>query len=310
MKTLSYKFWYILMIGLVVSFSGCQEVDDLVTSTALSGGVVETQNKVVNYQIGDPTAEYTVTLLIPQGDVKTEAIEVWATFTNALGTGEAGLLATILVSNTQNSDFESASFNYGDLRVATRQADGSELPEDDFNLVIGDFWTVSYKSITTAGAFTNAALQNTTVGVATRFAGTYAVKEKAYYRIGVHRDDLDSQWPNTIDYVSIDATMYKQLEWAGLFDGNELFFIIDGDLVITYPVDKPNGDPQILNDQPIITCESNPADMVNVNCGEPTTNTAVKVDPSQMDIFYMAFGYYTDGSGPREFYQKMEKVVE
>jgi hypothetical protein len=288
--------------------NGCIETDDLLTENAQTGGLVEPQAAAINYLVGDVNAEYSVTVLVPQGEVKTTAIEVWAKFTNALGTGDMGLLLTIPVENDVNSSFATGTFTYQDLRAATTQADGSPLPEDDIDLVIGNGWTLIYRGITTAGNFINASTTN--LGVATRFAGTYNVIDKDYWRVGVDRSDLDGLWPATMDVISIDIITYELLEWWGLFDGNELFFTIDPvTLEIDYPEPGPNG-PQTGNGQPITTCDANPGDLTNVFCDDPLTNTAEKVDPSGADILRMAWGYFTAGSGPREFYQVLEKVVD
>lgn len=308
MKTLSNKFWYILIAAFVFTVTSCGEQDDLLTENANTGGLVEVQTASVFYLLGDVTAPYTIRLLVPQGEVKTTSIEVYAKFTDALGTGEEGLLMTIPVDNTINSSFVTGTFTYNDLKAATSRADGSALPDDDFELVIGDNWTLSYRAMTTSGDWLNAATTN--VGVATRFAGTYAVIDKDYWRINVDRSDLDGFWPATIDIVSVDASTYWQVEWVGPFDLNELYFTINPMDEIDYPENQPDGDPQIINDQPITTCDLNPGDLTNVFCDEPTTNTAQRVDPSGEDILYMAYGYFTPGSGPREFYQELEKIVE
>lgn len=48
--------------------------------------------------------------------------------------------------------------------------------------------------------------------------------------------------------------------------------------------------------------------MTHVNCGN--SNFVVRDNVDGKDKLYMSFGYYTTGSGPREFYQVMEKIVE
>ena len=49
--------------------------------------------------------------------------------------------------------------------------------------------------------------------------------------------------------------------------------------------------------------------MTNARCGDADHNTVLLDNVNGKDIITMSFGYYTAGSGPREFYQQMEKVV-
>jgi hypothetical protein len=48
--------------------------------------------------------------------------------------------------------------------------------------------------------------------------------------------------------------------------------------------------------------------MTNVNCGN--SNYVINNDVNGKDRLVMSIGYYTSGSGPREFYQVLEKIVE
>jgi hypothetical protein len=96
------------------------------------------------------------------------------------------------------------------------------------------------------------------------------------------------------------------VEYIGPFDGNTWYFQVN-DGVISYPLEWA-GAAQLLNGQPLITCQTNPNDLINV-CGEPGANTVVNDDVEGKDQLIMALGYYTAGSGPRQFYQVLEKNV-
>lgn len=110
------------------------------------------------------------------------------------------------------------------------------------------------------------------------------------------------------EYVieSVDAITYKMIGMCAWPD-NELYFQIDASGKISYPL-KWGGKDQLLNDAPLITCTDNPTDMTHVYCGE--SNKVIKDDVAGKDQLIMSFGYYTAGSGPREFYQVFEKKVE
>jgi hypothetical protein len=48
--------------------------------------------------------------------------------------------------------------------------------------------------------------------------------------------------------------------------------------------------------------------MLDVHCDE--SNIVINNDASGKDRLIMSFGYFTPGSGPRTFYQVLEKIVE
>ncbi|OFX71838.1 MAG: hypothetical protein A2W96_06305 [Bacteroidetes bacterium GWD2_40_43] len=241
------------------------------------------------------------------------------------------LYATINITGDQNS-IESYNFTFSELRdgltiesaiVPTPEVDtskysftiikgftnndvGEALPISDGDYTIGDNWEFTYNATVSDGRVVT---QNTPtkVTVATRYAGKYRFVQGVYYRIGVLSDN-GSYWDNPYWlFESIDAKTYK-MTGVSAWDDQIVYFQIDGTGKITYPATWDGVD-QIINDQPLITCESNPTDMTNV-CGLPNANTVINDDVNGKDRLIMSFGYYTAGSGPREFYQVMEKIVE
>jgi Na+/H+ antiporter NhaD/arsenite permease-like protein len=101
------------------------------------------------------------------------------------------------------------------------------------------------------------------------------------------------------------------VEYFGAFNGNEWYFQIDENDIISYPEETPDGDAQAGNGQPLITCQSNPSDFAadGLPCGADA-NVVVRDDVTGKDRLYMTFGYFTAGSGPRTFWQVMEKIPE
>jgi hypothetical protein len=93
------------------------------------------------------------------------------------------------------------------------------------------------------------------------------------------------------------------LEIEGTYKCIEGEYYYNGD--ITYPATW-DGIDQTLNDQPITTCELHPGDLINVYCGNSNFVTYNEIDGKHK--LTMTFGYYTSGSGPREFYQILEKL--
>ncbi len=341
MKKLNILFFLVLTLFFL---SSCEDIKDPVP--AKEGGLIELKDPSINYVVGNP-GPYAASVRVYQGDVKTTKIEIYKKFNSTRpdtlvltkkedGTVTKSLLTTALVSNTvlyatinitgdQNS-IQSFSFTFDELRngltiekeiIPTPVVDtskfsyaivkgftyndvGEALPNSDGNYTIGDNWEFAYYSTVDDGRIVT---QNTKtkVTVATRYAGKYRCVDGRYFRLGV-LTYTTGDWPAETYIESVDAKTYKVLEYWGAFDGNEWYFQIENG-VISYPAG------QNLNDQPMITCETNPGDMTEV-CGLPSANTVVNDDVNGKDRLIMANGYYTAGSGPRVGYQVMEKIVE
>ena len=324
---------YIIILSIIGMAFSCNDPDEPeITANATQGGLLTVSTPLINYVVGDG-ATYSITVIPYQSpDVRTTSIDVRAVFQtieratdgtlvyrNADGdiVADATLGSTTTVTSNEVSigtispdDINSSvslDVVYADLvdgfTVSGTSYNSGSIPANDGDLIIGDVWNITFVSTTSSGqTLTNAA--GASISVATRYAGTYNVIDKDYFRIGVDRSDLDSQWPATQDIKSIDAVTYEQLEYIGLFDGNQLFFQIDPTtLAITYPAEWA-GVAQILNDQPITTCEANPGDLTNVPCA---TSNEARPDADGKDILDMTVGYFTAGSGPREFWTLLQK---
>lgn len=302
------KFKIILLTLAFVSFYSCHEENDELTENPVQGGLVSLNNAAIGYVVGND-ATYTASGSVYQGREATTQIQVYKSFTSSAtsGTTNEELLTTITVDNQnqgQSGTFD-FSFTYEEL-IAGLTLDGSPLPSDDAELEIGDFWNLRYVSTLSNGQ--EHSNRNTTkVSVGTRFAGTYDVIVGDYWRIGVFRDDVE--WPAEMLIESVDAITYRVVEYFGAFNGNEYYFQIDAMDRITYPDTTPSGDPQTGNGQPFTTCEANPGDLSNVPCGD-VSNYVERDDVEGKDTLYMTFGYFTDGSGAREFYQVLQKQVD
>ncbi len=311
-----------LVIALVLGFaSSCNESVNPLTEDAKTGGLLNPLSTSLNYVVGSG-AIYTIAFEVEQGHNATTSVDVFKSFYKVpvawsdpedpdhetadsipgMWSNEV-LDRTISISNNAthvNTDFSS---DYAQL-ITGLQVDGSDLPADDGQLAIGDFWNFRFVSTVTNGTSVES-FNKVKVAVSTRFAGTYTVLDSEYIRIGVPSGD----WNGDLVLVeSIDAKTYRQIGWAFWTDGNELFFQVDGNNDIFMP-EEWNGVAQTGNGNPLITCETDPVDMSNARCDEPDHNTILLDDVEGKDIITMSFGYYTSGSGPREFYQKMEKVV-
>ncbi len=318
------------LLGLfVLVFSACNEEVDPYTGDAKEGGLVTIQTGLVNYVIGN-NADYTVGVLVNQSGntASTSSVEVYSHFetvekdgngdvvyrdedgqvseedlgtTTSVSSNEV-LLGTIAPSSTAATEPATLTVNFDDL-VEGITVNGAGLT-GDADLLIGDAWVLRFVSKLDDGRSVEQA-KSAKISVATRFAGEYKVVEGTYYRIGVNRSDVS--WPGTMTIASVDAITYQQLEYFGAFDGNTLYFQIDpATNDITYP-EEWKGVAQSGNGQPLTTCNRNGGDLQNVPCGEGT-NTVILDDVEGKDRLIMTYGYLTDGSGPREFYQILEKI--
>ena len=305
------KFKYIILSLFVISaLNSCIDDDnDELTGDADTGGLVTIKNESVSigYVVGND-ATYTASASVSQGVIKTNSIDIYKSFTDS----QTGVVSNEVLFESKeftsvvsgiNNDFDT-SFKYENL-IDGLTLDGDPLPTSDVALNIGDFFTLRYAANTSTGNL-NYNASKTKVSVGTRFAGTYNVIDKAYWRIGVLRDDVE--WPTQMLIESVDANTYRVVEYFGAFSGNEYYFQIDANDRITYPAETPSGDAQTGNGQPITTCELNASDLANVPCGA-VSNYDERDDLGGKDKLFMTFGYFTDGSGAREFYQVLEKNI-
>jgi hypothetical protein len=305
------KYLYILSLiaFTAVFFTQCDSEDNLMTGDAKEGGLMDIVTPALNYVVGN-TGEYKFTVKIYQGPDKITKIKFYKSFYSVLDDTVKGkpwsnevLETTIDITNMETHSLVSPGYSYAAL-IKNLTLNGKALPANDGNLSIGDAFYFRVVSETTGGREVEQATK-VKMTVATRFAGKYKPIAGEYYRIGVSTYGL-GDWPSEVTVESVDAITYKMTDFEP-FLGNTLYFQIDGAGKITYP-EKWKDVAQIINDQPIITCEGSPVDMITVHCAE--SNYIVKDDVNGKDKLYQSYGYYTAGSGPRTFYQVLEKIVE
>ncbi|MES2813071.1 MAG: hypothetical protein V4670_11425 [Bacteroidota bacterium] len=306
------KYLAIALTLFSAAFVACEEDSDELTGDKNEGGLVEINTPIVGYVVGNGvTLPYDGQFTINQGTVKTTKVDIYKSFTDSKGTADPAddvvsnevLLQSIDLSGDKHEvvDF---TYSYNDL-IQGLILDGAPLSTDDQTLNIGDFWTVRFSSTTSNGVHLNAEIMKIAVG--TRFAGQYKCVNGEYYRIGVFNAGTGS-WPAVTVIESVTSTLYRVKTYFGIFTGNEFYFNIDANDIITYPANRPDGTAQVGNGQPMITCQTNPADMSAVHCGD--SNYVTRDDVNGKDKLTMSFGYYTTSGavGPRTFYQVLEKL--
>lgn len=308
------KFKYIFLLSVLFSgFTACEEDSDELTGNKIEGGLVKINTPLVGYVVGNGlTTPYDASFTIDQGSVVTTKIDVYKSFRNTKGTTDPEddivsqeiLYKTFTLTGDKHQDIN-FDFNYEELIEGLTLA-GQPMSDNDANLNIGDSWTLRFASTTSNGLHFND--KSIKVSVGTRFAGKYKCVNVEYYRLGV-LTYTEADWPNVTVIESVNATTYKVNEYFGAFSGNEFYFTIVND-IIDYPQNRPDGSPQVGNGQPMITCTTNPTDMIPVNCGN--SNFVTRDDVGGKDKLTMSFGYNTTtgATGPRVFYQELEKIVD
>jgi hypothetical protein len=292
------------------TFVSCDDSTDELTGSAALGGELLVKKELIGYVVGNGLAtKYNNEISIFQGTEKVLTVDVYKTFTTKDANGDVitsnkALLNTLTAPAVAQREVISFGVNYNEL-TANLTLGGVALPLSDSGLSIGDYWTLTYVSHLNNGQ-THQSSISTKIAVGTRFSGTYRCVDAAYYRIGVFNAST-ADWPEKTVIEAVDATTYKVTGYLGIFSNHpDWYFTIVNDVIdipLTY-----GGSPQLGNGQPFISCASNPTDMANVYCG--SSNVVIKDDVNGKDRLKMSYGYYTPGSGPRTFYQELEKIVE
>lgn len=292
------------------TFVSCDDSTDELTGGAELGGELIVKKELIGYVVGNGLAtNYVNELSIFQGDEKVLTVDVYKTFTTKDANGDEiksnkVLLRTLSTPATSQHEVINFGVSYNDLATGLTIA-GVALPANDAMLNIGDYWTLTYVSTLNNGQV-HQTISSTKIAVGTRFSGNYRCVDAAYFRIGVLTYGL-ANMPAVTTIEAVDATTYRVLGYLGAFSNHPSWYFTIVNDVIDIPLTY-GGTPQLGNGQPFISCTSNPVDMAQVFCG--SSNVVIRDNVNGKDRLKMSFGYYTPGSGPRTFYQEMEKIVE
>jgi hypothetical protein len=299
-----------------LAFVSCdRENNDVNTGNNNIGGLITVEKALIGYTIGNGNAflyENSVTA-DQAGDLKVSKVYVYKSFVNTQGTADKTddvtsnevLFKTLDVSTENAAPVVPFSMTYPEL-ISDLTIGGVALPASDSGLNIGDYFTLRYEQLRSDGATVKSSTNvNTKVAVGTRLAGSYKCISASYWRIGVFTAGTSS-WPAETIIESVDGNTYKVVRRFGYFpptatDDNSWLFDVNG-TVISYP----DAASETGNDQPFITCDSDPTEFAATanNCG--TSNYVVLDNVSGKDRLYMTFGYLSP-SGARIFTQVLEK---
>lgn len=294
----------LLFVFLGVFAFSCQN-DDLVEYQ--KGDFVQINNPylyvntpVVQFQAGTPS--YTISVDVINNAQNLRKIDVYSVFTDAVSGKKSNkvLLTTLDVPAGSRVKVEKA-LTYADLKKGLI-VNGASLPDDDKSLSVGSGWKLTFEGTTDfATEIMNGSI---TVGVLSRFAGIYKVVESHYYRIGV----LTAQWDGATRFIgSVDDNTFSYNDYWGNFDWTGKSFNFDIDFQtnkITAPIIVPaNG---IFSGSRPMNCPEDEALFKEFDC--KTFNVFEPNEATGAHRIKLVYGYFTNGSGPRAFYEILEKV--
>jgi len=262
----------------------------------VTDGYLQIKTPVIAFQAGIPA--YHMEFNVVNGTNRYTAIEVYKVYTDA-STGNSSnevLLETYPVGPGVTTTVTD-ELTYADLKAGLT-VNGSPLPDDEAALAVGSGWIFRFVGKTAEGD--KDLNGNIRVGVLSRFAGLYRVIESAYYRIGV----LTATWDGQERFIgSVDENTFSYNDWWGNFGwaGNAFHFDLNPDNTIETLTGGG-----LFGGNRRINCTTDFAIFTSVPC--VGSNVLIPDDVNGHHIIKLTYGYFTDGSGPREFYEVLEKI--
>jgi hypothetical protein len=298
----------IAFFALLLLFNACE--DTATENTYSDGGALkiadpflQINTPVVAFQAG--IKDYTLDMNAVNGTNTLTKVNVYSVFTDAK-TGkksEPTLFASYDVPAGNKASLVK-TFTYADLKKGVT-VNGAGLP-DEKDLAVGSGWKFSFEGETSTG---KAQLGGTiNVGVLSRFAGIYKIVDFKYFRIGVPTALAQYAIGNERFIGSVDENTFSYNDYWGGFAWPGKSFNLDIDFA-TNKVNVPIlVDGNLFSGNRELNCNKDAADMKFVPCDG--SNVFTIDDVTGKHRIKMSYGYFTDGSGPREFYEELEKVVK
>ncbi len=305
--------YFFLFFAIIAFASGCGEDEyetidgEYGTSTAtVVDPLLNVNSQVLSFQAG--TASYPLSFDLVNGSAALTTINVYSVFTDASSgvTSNEVLFKSYPVAAGTRVNFND-DITYDQLRDGISLA-GAALPDDQVSVAIGSGWLMRFEGIGAGGAVVPLS-GNVRVAVLSRFAGIYKVIESAYFRIGSD----SGPWNDSEIFIgSVDETTFSHNDMWGPFGwvGSSFTFSIDeATNLITVPLLDADG--QLANGNALFSgnravgCHTEEGFFENVPCTD--SNVLIPDDANGKHIIRLTYGYFTDGSGAREFYEVLEK---
>ena len=297
----------IKIVGLFVCslfIFSCNDDEAVAYETGLTQQItdpfLQVKTGVISFQAGTPS--YTMLIDVINGTKALTQLNIYSVYTdNATGNVSNEVqFASLPVSGARTSIAH--EFSYDDLKNGI-VVGGGGLSDDQTTLAIGSGWNMRFEGVVSDGSVIPMTGQ-VIVGVLSRFAGLYKVLESGYFRIGSD----NGGWNGSNRFIgSVDETTFSYNDFWGNFGwgGNSFHFRLDEtDNSLTVPIITSSG---LFSGNRALNCEDDAAIFTNVPCAG--SNVLEPDDVNGKHIIRLTYGYFTDGSGAREFYEVMEKIV-
>lgn len=217
MKTINFSlFRLVLMLGIVLSISACQDFDNNVPGIEKGGGI-DIITTSLNFPPTDDALDliFTINYKVYQGNGgRTKTVNVYKQYAGSLGVSNKILFRTFEIPEDDLTSYYDFSFMYTDL-VENLTIDDTDMPSSPFAVNVGDGFTLSYEVVLKDGS-TLVNKGTSKIGVSGRYAGEYEVIASSYFRIGV--ESGASNWVGcTRNIVSVAPGIYMNLDGFGPF---------------------------------------------------------------------------------------------
>lgn len=304
-KFLIFKIFFVSLI--FISLNTCSDTDNTIKyaegeTLKITDPYLQIETPVVSFQAGIPDYSYAFTLINAVNHVS--KLNVYKQFTQAgtLAQSDRILFKSYSVGNDNKTAF-SDSFTFSDLRDGLK-VNGADLPTNDELIPTGSSWKLTFEAETSQG--TQQLGGSIRVAVLSVYAGIYKVVESEYFRIGVSYGG----WNGETRFIgSIDENTFSYNDAWGYFGwvGKSFDFDLNPDNTITVPLINSSG---LFSGNRALRCDIEPQTFTSVSCDGSNVLIPDPANPTSKDgkhIIKLTYGYFTDGSGPREFYEVLEK---
>lgn len=309
---MKFNIQYILLLFMGLGIVSCVNEDipeygqsNVTRNDPYSDLLVNTP--VVSFVAGEPAYDIEFLLITPGSDAVTK-LNVYKQFTDAA----TGLVSDPVLMKTYdiaagNTALINDQVTFADLREGIT-INGAPLTENEVDLPVGSKWELTFEPVDGSGAEVFSSSKTINVSVLSPFAGFYTVITGKYFRIGV--ESGASNYTGLVKFIgSVDENTFAQVDSWGPFvkgDGADGQFVFD--------IDENNNitvldDPSQLffSGNEMLTCQEDAAAFANVPCAD---SNVLEPKADGKHIIKLTYGYHTTGSGDREFYEVLEKVVE
>ncbi len=279
-------------------------------SAARNDAVLIVYTPVISFVAGEPGYDLSLVASNSSGSTEVSDVVAYKTYTDSK-TGETSdevVHATYSMGGQSTMIFEEF-LTFAQLRDGLTIG-GGPLPTDELEIPIGSKWNFRFEMVNSGGSeiASKGGSERASIAVLSPFAGNYMSVTGKYFRIG--EESSLSNWSGNVKFIgSVDDNTFAYTDAWGPFtaqDGavGEMLFDLNDDNSITI-LDDPSQ--LFFSGNDMLTCHEDAALFVNVPCAGSDILTPSGDGKHNIKL---TFGYFTTGSGAREFYEELEKVVE